>query len=123
MDELASLSPVSKLSPPATSSPSHYLRPGQVMPNPLMVNMSQDFSVPPPPLRLPLHVLPVETAGNRVEMNSNILAKLEESVLDSLESDKENKNVGDTKQIAKAVADSWKENIEHLETQWPDRPN
>jgi len=104
--------------------PSYNLRSSQVVaktpPGPL-VNISQDFSVPPPPLRLPLHVKHVDVANaagkvdEKVKYNSNILAKLEESVLESLENDKENKTGGDVKHISKIVANSWKANIEYLE--------
>merc|ERR1719500_779821 len=88
-----------------------------------IVNISQDFSVPPPPLRLPLHVQTAPTTGKKssvasikYEVNSNILKKLEDFVFESLGSDKENnKEVGDLKQISKEVALSWQENIEQLE--------
>jgi len=71
-----------------------------------------------------LHVKPVEVVEvanaseenrSKTEYNSNILLKLEESVLESLEDEKENKNDGNLKQVAKAVANSWKGKIEFLE--------
>jgi len=116
---------ISKKSKPVVTAPSYNLRSSQVVPKsppaPLVI-ISQDFSVPPPPLRLPLHVL-VDVAansskqvdGHKVHYNSNILAKLEECVLESLEDDKENKINGDVKHISKTVANSWKANIESLE--------
>ena len=55
--------------------------------------MAQDFSIPPPPLRLPLHVKQVKAvieqkiASPKAEYNSNILARLEEAVKENLEKD------------------------------------
>merc|ERR1719318_517504 len=104
-----------KISKPV-AVPSYNLRSSQVVaktpPGPLM-NISQDFSVPPPPLRLPLHVKHVDAANAAGKVGEK--AKLEESVLVSLENDKENKTGGDVKHISKIVANSWKANIEYLE--------
>jgi len=101
------------------SAPSYNLSSGQVKSVPAFVmNISQDFSIPPPPLRLPLHVKTVEvveTENAVKEYSSNILVKLEESVLDSLEEEKENKNDGNLKHVAKVVANSWKVKVEFLE--------
>jgi len=113
-----------KKSKPVSAS-SYNLRSSVVVaktpPPPPLLNISQDFSVPPPPLRLPLHVKQVEglnavgTVDEKIKYNSNILAKLEEFVLESLEHDKENKIEGDVKHISKTVANSWKDKIEAFE--------
>ena len=136
--ELMVNSPLSSRQPPPfavsfrkskpVTAQSYNLRSSQVVVKPppaLLVNISQDFSVPPPALRLPLHVKPVTVVaasnatkkvdGQKVHYNSNILAKLEECVLESLEHDKENKIDGDVKHISKTVANSWKANIDYLE--------
>jgi len=115
-----------KAAHPPVSAPGYNLRSSQVVKtDPVFVmNISQDFSVPPPPLRLPLHVKPVEALEaasvgkedcHKTEYNSNILVKLEESVLESLEDEKENKIDENLKHVAKAVANSWKAKVEFLE--------
>ena len=112
----------SQVPQPVSSARSYNLRSGVISKPSPGLNMSQDFSVPPPPLRLPLHVKPakvvaqdMKTEAIKVEFNSNILAKLEDAVSESLEHDKENKIVGDIKHISRTVAESWKPNIENFE--------
>merc|ERR1719508_276183 len=112
----------SQVSQPVSTGRDYNLRSSAVSQSSPGSNLSQDFSVPPPPLRLPLHVKPAkavaqdfETDATKVEFNSNILAKLEDAVRQSLEHDKENKIVGDLKRISKIVAESWKSKIETFE--------
>jgi len=109
--------------PPPVSSKSKKVFPSTKKPLTPLMNMSQDFSVPPPPLRLPLHVQSVPVPAPKhsqappigLEFSSNILKKLESFVFESLGSDKENKMVGEFERISKDVAQSWHENREQLE--------
>jgi len=119
---LSSIPNITNLPPPISSNSKKGLLSTKT-PLTSIMNMSQDFTVPPPPLRLPLHVQsePVPALKHSqaspigLEFTSNILKKLESFVFESLGSDKENKMLGEFERISKEVAQSWHENREQLE--------
>ena len=126
---LSSIPNITNLPPPVTSNSKKVLGSSlqHVTKTPTTLTpikkMSQDFSMPPAPLRLPLHVQsaplnvhkPSQGSPIGLENRSNILKKLESFVLESLGSDKENKRSGEMEQISKDVAQSWHGHREQLE--------
>ena len=68
---------------------------------------SVDVSLPPPPLRLPLHVFPPR---DMIDLKSNILEKLAIAAEKHFEGEGKDKTA-----LTEALKDSWKDNIEKLE--------
>ena len=134
---LSSIPNITNLPPPVTSNSKKVLGSSlqHVTKTPTTLTpikkMSQDFSMPPAPLRLPLHVQsaplnvhkPSQGSPIGLENKSNILKKLESFVLESMGSDKENKMLGNFGTNFQRRGLSWHANREKLENIYEEVPS